>query len=166
MANYRYYYTEREANFGKPLKTEVKGGAHLVFDVIPVIDDTVFALRLPEGLHGDRKNALYFPHGLIRFGEDTKACADRLCLEYCGVHINETNLLWLSSWVDENEHWHMCLNVIAYLKEPPTQREFVSEIVKLTRNRIVDDFPWWNKQELEILLDFINVNNKGWRNGR
>lgn len=145
----RYYYQHSEANFGKPLKTEVAGGAHLVFDVVPWYEGRIYGLRLPDGLHGDRKNALYFPHGLIRFGETADKCADRLCREYTNTSVKDTSLLWMSSWVDESKHWHLCLNVLARLKRPPRLKRFVSEIVSFSDVDIPDDFPWWTVDQLK-----------------
>lgn len=163
MTEYRYYYTHSEANFGKPLKTEVAGGAHLVFDVIPWHRGRVHALRLPDGLHGDRKNALYFPHGLIRFGETTLQCADRLCREYANSAVTTTSLLWMSSWVDDNEHWHLCLNVLAHLASPPERRDFVSEIVAFTEDAIPNDFPWWTVEQLQSVFDIVRKLEPGSR---
>jgi hypothetical protein len=155
MSNFRYYYTNREANFGKPLRTEVSGGSHLTIDVILLHQRIVYALRLPEGLHGDRKNGLYFPHGLIRFGESLLECVDRLCQEFVGISALAVQTYSLASWVDDNDHWHLCLNAITTIGRPPTPGGQVSEVVPVTLDRLPDEFPWWTVPQMTGVLKFI-----------
>lgn len=149
---FRYYYTEGEANFGKPLRTEVSGGAHLTFDVVLHQGATVYALRLPDGLHDGPKNALYFPHGLIRFGESVPDCVARLARDQAHVGVRAIRLYTFPSWVDDNEHWHLCLNVLADIDEPPTPSDGISEVVPVTESIIPTDFAWWTEAQMGDLL--------------
>jgi ADP-ribose pyrophosphatase YjhB (NUDIX family) len=153
----KYYYTHREANFGKPLRTEVSGGAHLTFDVVLHRGASVYALRLPAGLHDGPKNALYFPHGLIRFGETVLDCARRLAKDQAAVDVTRAGLYTLPSWVDENDHWHLCLNVLAEVEDVPPVGGHVSEVVEITSTTIPDEFGWWTVEQMASLLGYLDV---------
>ena len=159
--SYEYHYAHREANFGPPIESEVRGGAHLTFDVICRFQDQLVAFRRPNGLHDGPKNALYFPHGLIRFGETVDDCVQRLLDEQGGRAVAlRTDLYTMPSWV-EAEHWHMCLNVVATLEDPPAeQSDGVSEMVLVGRGHPSPDFAWWTDEQLAGLLRFIvRLNN-------
>lgn len=155
--SFEYHYTHGEANFGPPLETEVAGGAHLTFDVICRVGEELVAFRRPEGLHDAAKNALYFPHGLIRFGESVEDCVQRLVDEQGGeAQVQEITLYSLPTWVDDNKHWHMCLNVVARLDSVPNKHsDGVSEIVSVKRGHPGADFGWWTDDQLEALFDFV-----------
>ena len=151
---YRYYYEHGEANFGRPLKTERRGGTHLTFEVVLHDGEELLALRRPNGLHDGPKNALYFPHGLIRFGETVDVCAQRLAQDHAGIGVSSPYLYTLPSWVD-NEHWHMCLNLLAKPTgqlRPPSD---VSEVVVIRPNSIPDDFGWWTTEQIEAIFAYL-----------
>ncbi len=154
---FEYHYEHGEANFGPPLAAEVAGGAHLTFDVILRHGQTLIALRRPDGLHDGPKNALYFPHGLIRFGETVDGCVQRLTNEHGGgAKVLRTNLYTMPAWV-ESEHWHICLNVVATVAAPPTLLSpGVSEIVAVERGHPGSDFGWWTDDQLDALFDFVS----------
>ena len=155
--NETYHYTDNEANFGPPIEDEVPGGAHLTFDAICTMGGRLVTFRRPDGLHGAKKNALYFPHGLIRFGETVGECVQRLANEQGGgSRVERTRLYTMPSWV-EDRHWHMCLNVIAYIDDIPVNTsEGVSEIVLVERGHSGSDFGWWTDDQLEALFEFID----------
>lgn len=155
MSDYKYYYTQGEANFGHPLSEEVPGGSHLTFDVILHQRETLYALRRPDGLHDGPKNALYFPHGLIRFGESVTDCVGRLARDQAGVGISGTRLYTMPSWVDDNQHWHLCLNVLAEVVDTPRTSEEVSEVVPVGVDYQGNDFAWWTPEQLRDLLHFL-----------
>lgn len=154
---HRYYYTNGEANFGKPLKTERPGGAHLTCEIVLHSEKTLHALRLPDGMHDGPKNALYFPHGLIRFGETLPDCAARLAAEQANTKVARSALFTLPTWVDDNRHWHLCLNVLGLVKDPPTVGGSVSEIVPITHEHIPDEFGWWTTDQIAALLNYLDV---------
>lgn len=148
----RYSYTNREANFGKPLKSEVKGGTHLTLEVVLERGRNIVALRRPHGLHDGPKNALYFPHGLMRFGETVEQCVERLVREQAGVGTVGAKVHSLDSWVDENQHWHLALNVVALIQEQPAPSQEVSEIIEFSRAEIPEDLAWWSPKEMAELF--------------
>jgi len=153
---FEYHYEHGEANFGPPLETEVAGGAHLTFDVLLRHEQTLIAFRLPDGLHDGPKNVLYFPHGLIRFGETVDDCVQRLADEQGGgCHVTHTDLYTMPSWV-EDDHWHICLNVVATVAAPPSVAPpGASETVIVERGHAGTDFGWWTDDQLDGLFDFI-----------
>ncbi|MFB8276956.1 NUDIX hydrolase [Nocardia colli] len=151
MPGYEYFYSHGEANFGPPIQSEVAGGAHLTFDVMTHVGATLYAIRRPDGLHDGPKNALYFPHGLIRFGETAEDCVARLLAEQAPGELLKLRTHSLVSWV-EDDHWHLCLNVLAELAEPPVALADVSEVVPIRPGAIPDDFAWWSAAKAEKLL--------------
>ncbi|MGW4410440.1 NUDIX hydrolase [Nonomuraea sp. NPDC004702] len=155
MSGYHYFYEHREANFAGPVQEEVPGGAHLTFDVILHRGSSVFALRRPNGLHDGPKNALYFPHGLIRFGETVDECAARLAYEQAGVRVISTRLYTMPTWVDDNNHWHICLNVVARIESAPLPSEEVSQVVIIRGKDFPDEFAWWTREQMGALLEFV-----------
>lgn len=153
---FEYHYEHGEANFGPPLASEVEGGAHLTFDVITRLGSELVAYRRPDGLHDGPKNALYFPHGLIRFGETVDQCVQRLVNEQGGgVQVTSTNIYTMPSWV-ENNHWHMCLNVVTTVATMPDELPSgVSEAVLVQSGDVGSEFGWWTAEQLEGLFTFI-----------
>lgn len=158
MADFEYYYENNEANFGEPLSREVKKGTHLTFECILVKDDQFFILRRPNGFHGATKNNLYFPHGLIRFGETSFECINRLCLEQALCDVNNVQAYKLSSWVDDNNHWHLCFNYICFINSIPKISSEVSEVVKFDDSNIPSDIEWWSKDEMLKISKFVKEN--------
>jgi len=154
MSGYHYYYNQREANFGAPAQEELSGGTHLTFDVILHQGPTLYSLRRPDGLHDGPKNSLYFPHGLIRFGESVHDCANRLALEQAGVPVVRTNLYTMPTWVDDNNHWHIALNVLAQVERKPEPSADVSEVVEVQADDFPADFAWWTREQMSALLAF------------
>lgn len=157
MPRHQYYYTKREANFGKPLRTERRGGAHLTCEIVLHTEDTLHALLLLDGMHDGPKNALYFPHGLIRFGESVMDCAGRLASDQANVQITRAALFTLPSWVDDDEHWHLCLNILAAVARPPRAAGSVAEVVPITMSNIPDNFGWWTVDQVRSLLQYLRV---------
>lgn len=153
MAKYQYYYTNKEANFGKPIKTEVPGGTHLTFEIVLRQSQKILALRRPEGLHDGPKNALYFPHGLICFGETVDQCVERLVSEQAGMEVLGVKLYHLDSWIDEINHWHLALNVTAEVRGEPKIPKDVSEVVSFSADNIPEEMAWWTKDDLIKLFD-------------
>jgi len=154
--SYEYYYENGEANFGPPLAREADGGAHFTFDVILHDWRSVYGLRRPDGLHDGPKNALYFPHGLIRFGETVTDAVRRLASEQAGADVQSVEIYNLPSWV-ENNHWHLCLNVFALISSPPAGSDEVSEVVRVDAPAAADDFAWWTEEQLESMLNELRL---------
>jgi ADP-ribose pyrophosphatase YjhB (NUDIX family) len=152
---YVYHYENGEANFGPPVESEVSGGTHLTFDVILHDGASVYALRRPNGLHDGPKNALYFPHGLIRFGERVETAVERLARDQAAAEISKVDIYNLPTWVDDNNHWHLCLNVFARVLKKPNGGEGVSEVVKVNPDDSAEEFAWWTQEQLDAMLEAL-----------
>lgn len=148
---YEYFYENGEANFGPPMSKEVQGGAHLTFDVILCDGTKVWAMRRPDGLHDGPKDALYFPHGLIRFGETVDTAVARLAKAQGGARISRVEIYNLPSWV-ENDHWHLALNVFALLDGTPDGADGVSEFVQLGEGDSAREFAWWTQEQYDRMI--------------
>ena len=134
-----YRATKGEANFGKPIMSQVEGGTHITFEMITKKGNIFYMTRWPEGLpgHNDPKNALRFPHGLIRFGESLKKCAQRMVREQLGMSVKEVQIIYWDSYVDKHNHWHVepgCLVEGEGQAKVPKQ---AAEIVSFT----IDELP-------------------------
>src|SRR5450432_1713905 len=152
---YQYHYENREANFGPPLDLEVEGGAHLTFDVILTDRRSVYALRRPDGFHDGPRGALYFPHGLIRFGETLDQTVQRLAADQAGVNIQQAVIYNLASWV-ENNHWHMCLNVFGVSGGDILGGNNVSEVVALSRGESAEELAWWTQDQFDAMIEALH----------
>ena len=145
----RYRATHNEANFGKPITTQVVGGAHLTFEMITHTGGRFFATRWPRGLpgHDDPPNTLRFPHGLIRFGESLEACAARLVRTQLGMSVKSVEIAYWDSYVDKDGHWHIepgCLVEVTGQHKAPRG---ASKIVTFTLED-VPDLTFWTGDEL------------------
>lgn len=153
---FEYFYEHNEANFGAPLQKEVSGGTHLTFEVVLHQGGVLHALRRPGGMHDGPKNALYFPHGLIRFGEAVADCVSRLSREQAGVDVEGVDLYTLPSWVDDDDHWHLCLNVLATPTAPLRPPQEVSEVVPIDRRAIPADWGWWTVEQIDSIFTYLD----------
>jgi ADP-ribose pyrophosphatase YjhB (NUDIX family) len=152
--SYVYHYENGEANFGLPLESEVEGGTHLTFAVILHDARYIYALRRPDGLHDGPKNQLYFPHGLIRFGETVDEAVRRLAKDQANVEILHAEIYNMPTWV-ENNHWHLCLNVFAHVARPPSGGEGVSEVVSVEQGESAEEFAWWSQDQFDKMFDML-----------
>ena len=148
---YEYHYENGEANFGAPLDHEVDGGAHITCDIILHDRTSLYILRRPDGLHDGPKNSLYFPHGLIRFGETTHQAAARLGADQARAEVVSSELYNLPSWVDENNHWHLCLNIFALVAGKPPGGDGVSDVVEVSFDGQADEFAWWTQEQFDAM---------------
>lgn len=144
----KYIAKGGEANFGKPIQSQVDGGTHITFELITKKGKTFYMTRWPDGLpgHDDPPNALRFPHGLIRFGEALDECATRLVGEQLGMKVKHVEILYWDSYVDDYDHWHIEPGCLVEVEGTPKLPENASEVVTFT----IDNIPkmsFWTKSE-------------------
>jgi NUDIX domain len=97
-----------EANFPPPIQQEVVGGCHIAPECITVSGGQFVMIEWPKGLpRHDSNRTVRFPHGLIKFGETIEQCAARLVSEQLGMAVDSTKALYIYSYVDEAQHWHI-----------------------------------------------------------
>ena len=146
ISNYRA--TNNEANFGKPISTQVTGGTHVTFEMITYADEYFYVTHWPKGLpgHDDPPDTLRFPHGLMRFGESLDDCAARLVQAQLGMKVNKAAVAYWDSYVDDHNHWHIEPGCFVEVFGKPVAPSGASEILRFTS----DDIPkltFWDRSE-------------------
>lgn len=152
-----YKALHNEANFGKPIVTQVSGGSHLTFEMITVSKGKFYMTRWPKGLprHDDPLNTLRFPHGLIRFGESLEQCARRLVKDQLGMKVKSADIAYWDAHVDDKNHWHIEPGCIVHVTGKPVLPKGASEIVAFDLSNI-PKMTFWSKADfLEVVADSL-----------
>ena len=146
-----------EANFGKPIRTQVAGGSHITFELITKRDETFYATRWPSGLpgHDDPPNTLRFPHGLIRVGESLEECAERLVREQLGMLVRQVRMLYWDSYMDGLGHWHVEPGALVEVAGEPDLPRAASKIETFTTHGIPDLTYWSQSDFLELVQEYL-----------
>lgn len=149
----KYRATHNEANFGRPIVTQVSGGSHITFEFITKRGATFYMTRWPTGLpgHEDPPNVLRFPHGLIRFGESLPECAGRLVRDQLGMVVTDVRIAYWDSYVDKLNHWHIEPGVIVEVSGRPRVPKLASEIVSFDVHHLPDMTFWTRSDFLDLV---------------
>ena len=157
-----YYYTKRETNFGKPIRTQVKGGTHITIEIILKKRNKYIGLRRPKGIPHHAiwrkfpKGALYFCHGLPQWGESIQQAVKRIVKQQAGVKAKSIKVVDIETGIRENKHYAIVPIVIAQIDRLPKPGKYagneITEIVTFTKKTIPSDFDWWKKNELQQAL--------------
>ncbi len=161
--NYKYYWKNKEANFGQTLNEQVPGGTHVTFEIILKKDGKYIALRRPQGIPGHElppqaknypKGLLYFCHNLIRYGESIEDCVRRITNEQAGVETKDLRVVYIYSEIQEKDNqWAITPCVIAEIKQVPQINSSITEVILFDKNDIPKDFAWWSQKELKEFLE-------------
>jgi len=161
---FRYYYTKKEANFGRPLKTQVDYGTHITFEIVLKKGNKFIALRrnsipgheTPPHAKYYPKGLLYFCHNLIRFGETVEKCIKRIVKEQCGVNVKSFKLVEITSaFQKKDKQWAIIPHVIAEVDKIPKPGVYgnrIYEVITFDKRSVPADWAWWTKREI---IDFI-----------
>lgn len=164
---FKYIWKHKEANFGKPMKHQVKWGTHITLEIILKWNQKYIALRrqsIPgheQPLQAKKypKGLLYFCHNLIRYGESVEKCVKRMVKFQTGIGIKSFKLVDLESSIQKkDDQWAITLYVIANLSKKPKVGNFgnqITEVVEFDTKNIPNDFAWWSKKDL---ADFLKAN--------
>jgi len=154
-----YNWKNKEANFGKPLEKQVKGGTHITCEIILKHQGKYIALRrasIPGHEAPSRKKILYFCHNLIRYGESIDQCVKRIVKSQTGVSIKSCKVVYIDSNIQKKDkQWAITPHIIAELNKKPKTGYFgnqITEVVKFTKNKIPKDFAFWPVSELKNFL--------------
>ena len=162
--NFKYIFKNKEANFGKPLKHQVKGGAHITFEIILKWNGKYIALRRPSipgheaPPHAKKhpKGLLYFCHNLIRYGESVEQCVKRIVKSQTGVGVKSYKVVDIESTVQKKDgQWAIIPLVVVELTQKPKTGIFgnrITEVVEFSKKNVPNDFAWWTKKNVEHLL--------------
>jgi len=153
VSNYRA--TDNEANFARPIVTQVSGGSHITIEMITVRDGKFYMTRWPKGLprHDDPPDVLRFPHGLIRFGESLLQCAKRLVKDQLGMQVKSAKIAYWDSYLDDMNHWHIEPGCIVRVDGKPHLAKGASEIVTFDVSNIPEMTFWPRKDFLDLVRD-------------
>ncbi len=158
---FKYHWKNKEANFGKPVKLQVKGGTHITFELMLMYQNKYIALRrdnIPQHEpKSNNKQKLYFCHGLIRYGESVEKCIQRIIREQTGVAVKSFRVVYIDSQVQKKDgQWAITPHAFVHLKNKPTPGVYgnkISEVIEFTKHKVPKDFAFWSSKEL---LEFIN----------
>lgn len=163
--SFEYNFKNKEASFSSPITRAVSGGTHITFEIILKKDAKYVALRRPKAIPGheipiNAKNhpngLLYFCHNLIRYGEATDDCINRIVKDQAGVGVKTYKIIDIESEVQEKDNqWAFMPLVIAELDDLPKVSNLVTEIVIFDESNIPNDFGWWSQDELSEFLSSI-----------
>ena len=166
--SFKYVWENKEANFGKPLKYQVKGGTHFTFEIILKWDGKYIALRrksipgheAPPHAKKYPNGLLYFCHNLIRYGESVEQCVRRIVKSQTGVSVKSYKVVDIESSVQKkDDQWAIVPLVVAELNIKPKIGSFgnrIIEVVEFTKKNVPADFAWWSKSEVEHFLKRFN----------
>lgn len=163
--SYQYLLKHNEANFGRPLRRQVRGGTHITFELILKWRGKYIALRRPKAIpehelppeaYKYRRGLLYFCHGLIRYGETVEECIKRIIRSQAGVGVDTFQIVSIDSEVQTKDgQWAFMPHAVVNLSQKPRRGRYgntVTEVVEFTKRNVPGDFGWWEKRELKDFL--------------
>ncbi|MEK6835643.1 MAG: NUDIX domain-containing protein [Nanoarchaeota archaeon] len=165
MKKFQYFFKNKEASFGKPIKTQIKGGTHITFEIILKKNKNYIALRrqsipgheAPPNIKKHPKGLLFFCHNLIRYGESVEKCLKRIVREQTGVNVRNFKVIYIDSSLQEKDgQWAFMPHIIAELEKIPKPIKYgnkIEEVILFNKNNIPNDFAFWSKKDLKQFLE-------------
>ncbi len=159
--SFKYRYYHNEANFGRPIKSQIKHGTHITLEIIPKKDSKFIALRRDSipGHESGGTEKLYFCHNLIRFGESVEECVKRIVKEQAGVNVKSFRVVDLESvFQKKDSQWAVMPYVVAEVDKIPKKGNYgnkIYEVVAFDKNHVPSDFAWWTKKEVKEFIEKI-----------
>ncbi len=152
---FQYHYAHGEASFDKPLKFQVKGGAHLTFEIVPVYQGKMVAL-LRDSIPGHEKppgaeqypgGMWYFCHDLVRYAEPMDNFVQRIVTAQAGVNVTSWKITdFESTFQEKDEQWALVGYILAEvdaLPKPGVYGNEVKKVVVFTEKDVPEPFAWW-----------------------
>jgi len=152
-----YIAKNNEANFGKPIKSQIIGGTHITFELLTKKGNRFYMTRWPKGLprHEDPPNTLRFPHGLMIFGEEPEQSAARLVKEQLGMTVDSCKIAYMDSYVDDKKHWHIELGFVVEVSGKPEIPKEADKIIDFTIKNIPEMTFYSRDEFLELLTECL-----------
>jgi|ERR1051326_7143206 ADP-ribose pyrophosphatase YjhB (NUDIX family) len=146
-------YTNQEANWGPVIPNEVPQGSHLTLELPLRYQNTLVALLLKEGIHGADNSKLFFPHGLIRFGESIETALKRIVREIACVDVLSFNAVSFEAWLDDEQHYHICATLLARISQLPVKQGNIADVIAFRPGKLPDrPFAWWANEDIHALF--------------
>ena len=159
---FNYYYTNKEANFGNPIKQQVKNGAHLTFEIVPVYRDKMIALfrdsvpghEKPPGAEKHPKGMFYFCHDLIRFAEPMDDFVQRIVKTQTGVNVIRWKITdFESTFQRKDNQWALVGYILAEVDTLPKHGfhggNDVKRVVAFAAGGVPEPFGWWSTKDVK-----------------
>ncbi len=162
---FEYIFNNKEANFAKPLRKQVKGGTHITFEIILKKGNNYIGLRRrsipgheePPHMKQHPEGLLFFCHNLIRYGESIEKCVKRIVKAQAGVTVKRFDVVYIDSSVQRKDgQWAFTPHIIAEVNTFPKKGKFrneLKEVVLFTKKNIPKDFAWWSRSDLKEFLE-------------
>ncbi len=162
--SFEYIFKNKEANFGRPLKKQMKGGLHITCEIILKKGNKYIALRRqsipghepPPNIKKHPNGLLFFCHNLMRYGESLDKCVKRIVKEQTGGNVKKSKVVYIDSTLQSKDgQWAFTPHVIAELNEIPKKGFYgneIKEVILFNKNNIPNDFAWWSKKDLKEFL--------------
>ena len=167
---FTYHWTNKEANFGLPIESEVRGGTHICVENVLMFDGKFVALRRPEAnpqhdipakAQEAGKALLYFAHNLPIWGETSDDCVQRIVMESTGVKAEGYRVVDAHMELyEDTQQWAWTLYTLVKLESLPRSGVYgneITEVVTFDIDTVPDEFGWWEKDELEEFLRSCTV---------
>ena len=159
---FEHYWKNKEANFSAPVVKEVRGGAHVSFEILPSFEGKYLLVRRPHGVPGhvlppeaslSSQGLLYLCYDLIRRAESTEQCIARIIKDQIQVGIRSYRTANFYSFVhSENDNWALIPCFVVELDSMPATSELITEVVQFGKHNIPGDIAWWTAEHLKSLM--------------
>ncbi|MEX0690038.1 MAG: NUDIX domain-containing protein [Candidatus Paceibacterota bacterium] len=144
---------ENEANFPPSVDKEVVGGMHIAPECITRKNNQFVMVEWPNGLpRHDSERTVRFPHGLMKFGETIEACAKRLVKKQIGAKLKSSRILYLDSYVDDNNHWHLEPWVLVELSGDFNLPKEAEKVHYFKNEKDLPEDSLWSREEFKSLI--------------
>lgn len=154
-------YHKKEANFGRVVKKEVRGGTHITLEIIVKIGKKYLAFRRVHGIEGHPQSQeeksgrnIYFCHDLIRRGETIFEATSRIVKKQAGIRIIDCKVVFIDSIIKNNQ-WAIIPYIMARTKEMPKSNNGM-EVILFDKKSVPTGFAWWTEEEVK---EFIKKND-------
>ena len=164
---FEYQWSQKEANFGPPVRGEVKGGTHISIENFLMFEGKFVALQRPEAnpqheipakAQKADKALLCFVHNLPIWGESLNEYVKRVIMENAGVKVKDYRVVDLNMELyEDTQQWAWTPYTLVELESLPKPGVFgnkIIEVVTFDIDTIPDEFGWWERDELEECLRF------------
>lgn len=159
---FAYHFKHKEASFGKPLKRQMKGGAHLTFEIVPIYQGKLIALfrdsipghEKPPRAKQNPKGMWYFCHDLIRFAEPMDDFVQRIVKAQAGVNVTRWRITdFESTYQKKDEQWALVGYILAEVDSIPKPGVYGNEVKNVAafdENGIPEPFAWWSTDDVKV----------------
>ena len=145
-----------EANFPPPIQEEVVGGVHIAPECITRAGDRFIMIEWPNGLPRHETNrTVRFPHGLMRFGEAMEQCAQRLVKEQLGMKVKSVRVLYIDSYLDKMNHWHIEPGLLVEVGGDPKLPKEAGGVIYFRGYKLPKGSVWTIKEFKEVVDNLI-----------